>query len=79
MSPNQAIPAHKLMDSSSFATAQPLTILSWREALNASGSRRARRMAINRNASSLLVCLRKNAGEYEPDNRDQEMPGRRSN
>jgi len=40
---------------SPLAAAQPLTILSWPEALNASGSRRACRMAISRNASSLLA------------------------
>ncbi len=40
---------------SPLAAAQPLTILSWPEALNASGSRRACWMAISRNASSLLA------------------------
>src|SRR5271157_857941 len=40
---------------SPLAAAQPLSILSWPEALNASGSRRARRMAISRNVSFLLA------------------------
>src|SRR5208283_3456941 len=40
---------------SPLAAAQPLTILSWPEAFNASGSRRACWMAISRNASSLLA------------------------
>ena len=55
MSPNQAIPAEKSNRSSPLATTPPLTILSWPEALNASGSRRACRMAIRRNACSLLA------------------------
>jgi len=38
MSPNQAIPADKSIRFSSLAAAQPLIILSWPEALNASGS-----------------------------------------
>ena len=50
MSPNQAIPADKSIRFSPLAAAQPLTIRSWPEALNASGSRRACRMAISRNA-----------------------------
>ena len=37
------------------AAAQPSTILSWPEALDATRSRRARRMAISRSARSLLV------------------------
>ena len=57
MSPNQAIPADKSIRFSPLAAAQPLTILSWPEALNASGSRRACRMAISRNACSLLLSL----------------------
>jgi hypothetical protein len=44
MSPNQAIPAEKLIRFSSLAIAQPLTILSWPDALNASRSKRACRM-----------------------------------
>ena len=55
MSPNRAIPAEKSNRSSPLATAPPLTILSWPETLNASGSRRACRMAIRRNACSLLA------------------------
>ena len=39
--------------SSPLAAAQPLTILSWPETLNASGSRRACRMAISRNVCAL--------------------------
>jgi hypothetical protein len=38
MSPNQAIPADKSIRFSSLAAAQPLIILSWPEAVNASGS-----------------------------------------
>jgi len=53
MSPNQAIPAEKLIRFSPLAAAQPLNILSRPETLNASGSRRARRMGISRNARSL--------------------------
>ncbi len=55
MSPDQAIPADKLIRFFPLAAAQPLTILSWPEALNASRSRRACRMAIRRNACSLLA------------------------
>ena len=55
MSPNQAIPAEKSIRFSPLAAVQPLTILSWPEALNASGSRRACRMAISRNACSLVA------------------------
>ncbi len=40
MSPNQAIPAEKLIRFSPLAAAQPLNILSRPETLNASGSRR---------------------------------------
>jgi hypothetical protein len=39
--------------SSPLATAQPLTIHSWPEALDASGSRRVCRMAIGRKARAL--------------------------
>ena len=53
MSPNQATPAEKSIRFSPLAAAQPLSILSPPETLNASGSRRACRMAISRNASSL--------------------------
>src|SRR5208337_4939439 len=45
----------KSTDSSPLAAAQPLNILSWPETLNASGSRRACRMAVRRNACSLLA------------------------
>ena len=55
MSPNQAILSDKSIRFSPLAAAQPLTILSWPGALNASGSRRACRMAIRRNAYSLLA------------------------
>jgi len=55
MSPNQAIPAEKSICCSFLAAVGPLTILSWPEALNASRSRRACRMAIRRNACSLLA------------------------
>src|SRR5271157_1633583 len=55
MSPNQAIPAEKSIRFSPLAAAQPLNILSRPETLNASGSRRACRMAIRRNACSLLA------------------------
>jgi hypothetical protein len=55
MSPNRAIPLDKSNFSSPLAAAQALTILSWPGALNASGSRRACRMAITRNAGHLLV------------------------
>src|SRR5208283_2899554 len=53
MSPNQATLAEKSIRFPSLAAAQPLNILSRPETLNASGSRRACRMAISRNASSL--------------------------
>jgi hypothetical protein len=49
MSPNQAIPAEKSIRFSPPAAAQPLTILSCSEALKATRSRRACRMAIRRN------------------------------
>jgi len=55
MSPNQAIPAEKSIRCSLLAAVGPLIILSWPEALNASRSRRACRMAIRRNACSLLA------------------------
>ena len=55
ISPNQAIPAEKSIRCSLLAAIGPLTILSWPEALNASRSRRACRMAIRRNACSLLA------------------------
>jgi hypothetical protein len=55
MSPNRAILAEKLIRCSLLATVGPLTILSWPEALNASRSKRACRMAIRRNACSLLA------------------------
>ena len=45
MSPNKAIPAEKSNRSSLLAAVGPLAILSWPEALNASRSRRACRMA----------------------------------
>ena len=53
-SPNQAIPAGKSIHSPLLAAAQPLTILSWPEALNATSSRRACRMAITRNTSPFM-------------------------
>src|SRR5271157_2728267 len=55
MSTNQAIPAEKSNRSSLLAAVGPLTTLSWPEALNASRSKRACRMAIRRNACSLLA------------------------
>ena len=55
MSPNQAIPAEKSIRCSLLAAVGPLTILSWPEALNASRSKRACRMAIRCNACSLLA------------------------
>ena len=56
MSPNQAIPADKSNNFFLFPLAvdQPLTILSWQEASNATSSRRARRMAIRRNVCPFL-------------------------
>jgi len=51
----KAIPAEKSIRSSLLAAVGPLTILSWPEALNASRSKRACRMAIRRNACSLLA------------------------
>ena len=53
MSPKQAIPAENLIRFSPLAAAQQFNILSRPETLNASGSRRACRMAISRNARSL--------------------------
>ena len=55
ISPNQAIPAEKSIRYSLLAAVGPLTILSWPEAINASRSKRACRMAISRNACSLLA------------------------
>jgi len=52
MSPNRAIFTEKTIRLSSLAAAQPWIILSRPEALNASGSRPACRMAISRNADS---------------------------
>ena len=57
MSPNWRFLRTNQSVSSPLAAAQPLTILSWPEALNASGSRRACRMAISRNACSLFSFL----------------------
>ncbi len=53
--PKQAIPAENPIRSPPLAAARPLIILSWPEALNASGSKRACRMAISRNACSLVA------------------------
>jgi len=59
MSQNQAIPAEKSIRCSLLAAVGALTILSWPEALNASGAsvpaKRACRKAIRRNACSLLA------------------------
>jgi len=55
MSPNRAIPADEPTYSAPHAAAQPLAIPSWQEALNASGSRRACRMALRRDACLLLI------------------------
>jgi hypothetical protein len=55
--PNRAIPAHKSIRSFPLAAAHPLTVLSWPEALRASGSRRACRMHIGRNACSPVALL----------------------
>ena len=52
MSPNQAIPAHKSIRSFPLAAAHPSKVLSWPEALHASGSRRACLMHIGPNACS---------------------------
>jgi|SRR5271157_5421494 len=52
MSPNQATPAEKSIRFSPLAAVQPLNILSGPETHNASGSRRACRMAISRNPRS---------------------------
>ena len=54
MLPNQAIPSDKSIPFSPLATARPLTIRLWPEALNARGSGRARRMAIGRSACALV-------------------------
>ena len=53
--PNQAIPADKSIRSFPLAAAHPLTVLSWPEAHDASGSRRACLMHISRNARSLVA------------------------
>ena len=53
--PNQVIPADKSIRSFPLAAAHPLTVLSWSEALHASGSRRACLMHISRNACSLVA------------------------
>ena len=53
MSPNQTTLAEKSIRFSPLAAAQPLNILSWPEALNASRSKRACRMANSCNARSL--------------------------
>jgi len=53
MSPSQAIAAEKSIRFSPLAVARPSTIRSRPETLNASGSRRACRMAISRNACAL--------------------------
>ena len=53
MAPNRAISTAKTIRLSSLAAVGSLTILSWPEALNASRSKRACRMAIRRNARSL--------------------------
>ena len=57
MSPNQAIFTDKIICSSPLAAAHPLTVLSWPKALNPSFFRRACRLAISRNACSLLDFL----------------------
>jgi hypothetical protein len=49
--------ADKPIRSSPLAGTQPLTIISWPEALNASGSWRSCRMAIRRNTRPLFVSL----------------------
>jgi len=53
--PNRAIPARKSIRSFPLAAAHPLTVLSWPEALHASGSRRACRMHIGRIACSVVA------------------------
>jgi len=55
MSPNRAILTEKPIRLSSLAAAQPWIILSRLEPLNASGSRRACRMAISRNPHALIA------------------------
>ncbi len=62
MLPNQAISSDKSIRFSPLAAARPLTTLSWPEALNARGSRRAGRMAIGRSACSLAVARATEAG-----------------
>src|SRR5271157_973326 len=56
MLPNQAISSDKSIRFSPLASARSLTTLSWPEALNARGSRRAGRMAISRNPCSHLIA-----------------------
>jgi len=60
--PNQAISSDKSIRFSPLAAARSLTTLSWPEALNARGSRRAGRMAIGRSACSLAVPRATEAG-----------------
>src|SRR5271157_4705576 len=55
MSPNRATVADKSIRFFPLAAAQPLNTPSWPEALNASGSWRAFRMAISRNAYALIA------------------------
>jgi len=57
MPPNQAIRADKSIRCSLLAAVGPLIILSWPEALNASRSMRACRMAIRRNDFLCLLSL----------------------
>jgi hypothetical protein len=56
MLPNQAISSYKSIRFSPLAAARRSIILSWPEALNARGSRRAGRMAIGWSACSLAVA-----------------------
>src|SRR5208283_4077810 len=55
MSPKQASLSEKSIGSFPLAAAHPFTVLSWPEALHASGSRRACLMPISRNARSLVA------------------------
>src|SRR5208337_1368403 len=55
MSPKQASLSEKSIGSFPLAAAHPLTVLSWPEALHASGSRRTCVMHISRNACSLVA------------------------
>src|SRR5208337_245247 len=57
MPPNQAIRADKSIRCSLLAAVGPLIILSWPEAINASHSMRACRMAIRRNDFLCLLSL----------------------